>query len=217
MDNPLDQYWRFRLDSVKKALEENNFTVFVTDNARQAGELVIDKVITANNAKVLSWGGSMTFRATGLYEVLCNDSRFEIIDTYDRAASREEIQDRRRRALMSDIYLTGTNAVTENGTLVNLDMYGNRAGAITFGPRQVVIFAGRNKIVTALEDAMLRIKTVAAPANAIRLKMNTPCARTGICHDCSSADRICNVWSITEKSLPKGRITVVLINEDIGF
>ena len=116
-----------------------------------------------------------------------------------------------------DLFITGTNAVTETGELVNLDMYGNRVAGITFGPRHVVILVGRNKIVPDLEAAMVRIKEYAAPANTMRLDKKTPCVKTSICEECKSPDRICNTWTITQKSFPKGRIKVVLINEVLGL
>jgi hypothetical protein len=107
--------------------------------------------------------------------------------------------------------------VTETGQLVNLDMYGNRIAAITFGPKHVIILVGRNKIVADMEEAVSRIKNYAAPVNAMRLGKKTPCAKSGLCEDCKSPDRICNTWTITEKSFPKGRVKIVLINEDLGF
>jgi hypothetical protein len=113
--------------------------------------------------------------------------------------------------------LTGTNAVTEGGQLVNLDMTGNRTGGIAFGPKHVVIVVGRNKIVADLEEAFYRIKNYAAPTNAMRLNKKTPCVKTSHCEECKSPDRICNTWSIMEKSFPKGRIKVVLINADLGL
>ena len=107
--------------------------------------------------------------------------------------------------------------MTEEGQLVNLDMIGNRIGALTFGPKSVVVLVGRNKIVADVEEAMYRIKNFVAPANAMRLDMKTPCVKTSYCEECSSPKRICNTWTITEKSFPKGRVKVVLINEELGL
>jgi len=140
-----------------------------------------------------------------------------VIDTFDKTITREEGWERRRQSLLVDFFITGTNAVTESGMLVNLDMIGNRVGGITFGPKDVIVLVGRNKIVADLEDAVIRIKNFAAPANAMRLGMKTPCAKTSYCEECKSKDRICNNWTITEKSFPKGRIKVVLINENLGL
>ncbi len=136
---------------------------------------------------------------------------------FDKDVSNEEKAELRRQALLVDLFITGTNAVTETGTLVNLDMYGNRIAAITFGPKNVVILVGRNKIVADVDEAMFRIKNYAAPINSMRLDKKTPCAKTSYCDECNSPDRICNTWTITEKSFPKGRVKVVLINEDMGF
>jgi hypothetical protein len=125
--------------------------------------------------------------------------------------------ERRRQALLVDLFITGTNAITESGQLVNLDMIGNRIGALTFGPKWVIILVGRNKLVANLDDAMYRIKNYVAPANSMRLDKKTPCVKTSFCEACQSPDRICNTWTITEKSFPKGRVKVVLINEDLGL
>ena len=126
--------------------------------------------------------------------------------------------ERRRRALLVDLFLTGTNAVTEQGVLVNLDMVGNRVAPMIFGPRTVVLVIGRNKIVRDLDEAMTRIKDRAAPLNAIRhTALKTPCMKTSFCIDCSSPDRICNAWTIIEKSFPRSRIKVILVNEDLGL
>ena len=119
--------------------------------------------------------------------------------------------------MLVDLFFTGTNAVTESGMLVNLDMIGNRVGGITYGPEYVILMVGRNKIVSTLEDAMYRIKNYAAPANSMRHGKKTPCTKTSYCMDCKSPDRICNVWTIHEKSHPKGRIKVILINRELGL
>jgi L-lactate utilization protein LutB len=217
MDNPIDSFWRIKLDDIKKSLEANNFEVFFAENVAEAKKIVLKEIIPKTSAKSVSWGGSMTFIATGIYEALKSDKKMKVIDTFDKTVSREEGWERRRQSLLVDLFITGTNAVTESGMLVNLDMIGNRVGGIAFGPKNVIILVGRNKIVADLEDAMMRIKNFAAPANAMRLGMKTPCAETAYCEECKSKDRICNNWAITEKSFPKGRIKVVLINEDLGL
>ncbi|UCG13758.1 MAG: lactate utilization protein [Deltaproteobacteria bacterium] len=217
MDKPIEQYWRVRLNHVKQALEGNNFDVFLADNSSEAKRVVLEEIIPNTEAKSISWGGSMTFTKSGLYDALRHDQRVKVIDTFDKKASREEMLERRRRALLVDVFITGTNGVTETGKLVNLDMYGNRVAAITFGPKHVVILVGRNKVVSDLDEAMFRIKDYTAPTNAMRLDKKTPCAKTSECEDCSSSDRICNTWTITEKSFPEGRVKVVLINEDLGL
>lgn len=217
MDNPMENYWNIRLDQLKTALEKNHFNVFVAKNVGEAKAFVLEGLLPKTGAKSVSWGGSVTFVQTGLYDALKDRKDLDILDTYDKNFTPAEGLERRRRSLLTDLFITGTSAITEDGCLVNLDMIGNRVSAITFGPRHVVILAGRNKITSDLEDAMNRIKNYAAPVNTMRLDKKTPCVKTSVCADCNSPDRICNTWVITEKSFPKGRVTVVLINEDLGF
>jgi len=217
MDRPNEKYWDLRLGLVKEALEKNNFEVFIAEDPLEASNLALERIIPRTGAKIISWGGSMTFVATGLYDTLKNRADLEIIDTFTKSVPPEEALELRRKSLLSDLFITGTNALTETGELINLDMYGNRAAAITFGPKDVLIFVGRNKIVPDLERAMLRIKEYAAPANAIRLDKKTPCTKTACCEECRSPNRICNSWTITQKSFPKNRIKVILINKDMGL
>ncbi|MCP4669460.1 MAG: lactate utilization protein, partial [Deltaproteobacteria bacterium] len=202
---------------LKETLEKNNFEVFIADDAGKAKEIVLEEIFPKTGAKSVSWGGSMTFIATGLYEVMKGKSNIEVLDAFDKSLSPEESLELRRHSLLVDLFITGTNAVTEAGQLVNLDMIGNRIGGMTFGPKQVVILVGRNKIVADLEEAMFRIKNYVAPVNAMRLDKKTPCVKTAMCEECKSPDRICNTWTITEKSFPKGRVKIVLINEDMGL
>jgi L-lactate utilization protein LutB len=216
MEKPIESFWSLRLADLKDALETNNFEVHIAENVG-AAKKIVKEILTATGAKSMSWGGSMTYVQTGIYQELKDYPGIEILDTYEKGLAPELMMERRRRALLVDLFITGTNAVTETGKLVNLDMTGNRVAAINFGPRNVIILVGRNKVVPDLEDAMLRIKNYAAPANAMRLDKKTPCAKTSICEECRGIDRICNIWTITEKSFPKGRIKIVLINEDLGL
>ena len=110
----------------------------------------------------------MTFVATQLYKTLKMDPQYDVLDTFDKNISPEEILARRLQALLTDLFVTGTNAVTEAGQLVNLDMIGNRIAALTFGPKNVIVLAGRNKIVSDIDSAKTRIKNYTAPVNAIR-------------------------------------------------
>lgn len=217
MEKPIENYWKGRLVSLKKALEGNNFEVFLADNAAEAKEIVEKQIIPKTGAKSVSWGGSMTFTTTGLYDAIKNNPGLETLDVFDKGLSDDEKFELRRRALLVDLFITGTNAVTETGKLINLDMYGNRVAAVTFGPKNVIILVGRNKVVPDVQEAMFRIKNYVAPINAMRIDKKTPCVKTSYCENCKSSDRICNTWTITEKSFPEGRVKVVLINEDMGL
>ncbi len=216
MEKPIENFWSLRLADLKDALEANNFEVHIAENV-DAVKKIVREILSVTGAKSISWGGSMTYVQTGLYQELKDYKGIEVLDTYEKGLAPELMAERRRRSLLVDLFITGANAVTETGKLVNLDMTGNRVAAINFGPRNVIILVGRNKVVPDLEDAMMRIKNYAAPANAMRLDKKTPCVKTSICEECRSLDRICNIWTITEKSFPKGRIKVVLINEDLGL
>ncbi len=217
MDNPIHDFWATRLEETRRALEKNHFKVFLAESVAAAGKLVLETIIPTLAPRSMSWGGSLTFTATGLYDQLKNRPDMRILDTFDKSVSREESLERRRQALLTDLFITGTNALTESGHLVNLDMIGNRVAALAYGPQRVLILAGRNKIVPDMDAAVSRIKNYAAPVNTRRLNKQTPCAKTSRCHDCDSPDRICNTWVITEKSFPPERIQVVLINADLGF
>ncbi len=217
MEKPIENYWKTRLAELKETLTENSFEVFVAENTDEAKSIVLEKIIPEIAPKSVSWGGSLTFVATGLYDIFKKNNDLNILDTYDKSLSPEKSLERRRQSLLVDLFITGSNAVTETGQLVNLDMIGNRVGALTFGPKNVIILVGRNKIVPDLDEAMFRIKNYAAPVNTMRLDKKTPCAKTSFCADCKSPDRICNTWTITEKSFPKKRVKIILINKDLGF
>ncbi len=217
MQNPVDRYWSLKLKSLKENLEGNYFEVFLADTAEDAKNIALNDILPMLDFKSVSWGGSMSFVGTGLFHALKDREDLEVLNTFDKKLSFDEMMELRRRSLMVDLFITGTNAVTEAGQLVNLDMIGNRVAAIMWGPEHVLLIIGRNKVCSDLEDAMYRIKNYAAPVNTMNLDKKTPCKTTGICHDCDSPDRICNYWTITEKSFVKKRIKIILVNEDLGF
>jgi hypothetical protein len=217
MESPIDHYWQLKLAQVEKALVGNNFEVHIVDTLSEACKTVTTKILPACGAQTASFGGSMSVTASGLYDALKTHQGLDVIDTIDPTVDADTKIQRRRQALLVDLFVTGTNAITEMGQLVNLDMIGNRVGALTFGPKKVAVLAGRNKIVPDLAAAFDRIKDYTAPTNAMRLDMKTPCVKTGQCEECKTPSRICNTWTITEKSFPKARISIVLINADAGL
>jgi L-lactate utilization protein LutB len=217
MERPLENYWSIRLDDLRVSLGKNGFEAYVARDREEAKSIVLEQILPKTGARSVSWGGSQTFTTTGLYNALKSMDQLSVLDTFEKSHGAEEKEEIRRKALLVDLFVTGSNAVLESGKLVNLDMIGNRVAALTFGPRHVVVLAGRNKIVRDLDEAVARIKGYAAPSNAMRLDKKTPCVKTSRCEECRSPDRICNVWTIHEKSFPAGRIKVVLINEDLGL
>jgi len=205
------------LEKCQNSLAANGFDVFLARNPGHARQIFFNEILPNVRADLVSWGDSMTMAETGILAELMDNPAITMIKTFDPEAERGEIVERRRQALLADLFLAGSNAITADGKLVNLDMIGNRTAAISFGPKQVVIFAGRNKIVPDLAAAIDRIKTIAAPRNAARHNFPTPCVKTGRCHDCNSPKRICNTWSIIDKCFPQGRIKVVLIDGEWGL
>ena len=218
MSDCIDTYWEKRIAACKKALEANNFDAYLAEDLEQAEQLILDTILPELSVKSVSWGDSETFFATRVPAQLRANPAIEIIETFEKGVPRAEIIARRRQALLVDLFFTGSNALTETGQLVNLDMIGNRVAGLVFGPHNVIVVVGRNKIVPDPTAAMTRIRAYAAPLNAIKhTRLKTPCQTTASCVDCKSPDRICNIWSITEKSFPKGRIKVVIINQDLGL
>lgn len=215
--SPRDTFYQLRLDAVAKKLRQAGFVVHVADSADAAKALILDTLVPQLAPRTVAFGGSTSLVETGIYAALKERPDLTVLDTLDRSIPAEELVERRRQALLADLFLTGANAVTEAGQLVNLDMLGNRVAALHFGPRHVIVLAGRNKLVPDVAAAQARIKYLAAPANAVRLGMNTPCAATGKCANCASEQRICTVWTITERCFPEGRIHIVLANADLGL
>lgn len=206
-----------QLEQCRQALAANGFDAWVAGDPAAAKRIFFAEIWSDLKHGLITWGDSLTMEATGVLEALLADPAVNLLKTFDPEATSREIVERRRQALLADLYLTGSNAVTLDGKLANLDMIGNRTAAIAFGPKKVVIFAGRNKLVPDLPAAMDRVRNHAAPINAKRHNMATPCVKTGRCHDCRSPQRICNTWSIMEKCYPPGRIKVVLIDADLGL
>lgn len=205
------------LADCRDALIANGFEAYVATGLEEARQVFLGQILPTLKVKTFAWGDSLTMEATGILTDLLAAPDLEAIKTFEPGVPRREMLERRRQALLSDLFVTGSNAVTACGKLVNLDMVGNRTAAISFGPKQVVLFVGRNKLVPDLDSAIGRVRQVAAPQNAARHHLDTPCATSGRCHDCSSPQRICNVWSIVEKSFPAGRIKVILIDADLGL
>jgi len=181
VENPVKNFWDLKLEALKDALEKNNFDVYLSGSAADAKTLVLETLVPMLAPQTVSWGGSLTHIQTGIYAELKDRQDITILDTYNKDLSPTESYELRRQSLLVDLFITGTNAVTEKGRLVNLDMIGNRVAAITFGPKNVVIMVGRNKIVADVDEAIERIKTYAAPVNVMRLEKKTPCLQTGIC------------------------------------
>lgn len=163
---------------------------------------------------VVSWGGSVSIDEIGLRPYVLEHR--QVIDR-ETAKTPTEKQDIMRKALTCDTFIMGTNAATEDGQLYNIDGNGNRVAALIFGPKQVVVIVGMNKVEPTLEAAITRARTVASPINMQRFSKKTPCAVTSMCADCNSPDSICNQMVRTRRCAPVGRIKVILVGENLGY
>ncbi|MBO5160539.1 MAG: lactate utilization protein [Lachnospiraceae bacterium] len=163
----------------------------------------------------VTWGGSMTLTECGLMDAL-KTANYEIIDR-DTAKTPEEARAMYGKQVMADYFLMSTNAITMDGELVNIDGRSNRVSCLCWGPQNVIIIAGMNKVALGVESALKRVRNFAAPPNAVRLNKNTPCAQTGKCADCYSPDCICSQIVITRRSSTPNRIKVILVGEELGY
>ena len=195
-------------------LEKRRMEGSYSSNAFQAKDEIVAMI--PQGATVFRCG-SMTTVGMGLWEELDNLSGVEVINPYQSGLSPEESLELRRKGMTADVMIASSNAVTLDGRLVNLDGMGNRVAAMIFGPKKVILVVGMNKVAPDLESAMARVRNYAGPINAIRLGINTPCVTTGLCSDCKSPQRICNMWSIIEGHMIKGRIHVKLVGESLGY
>lgn len=183
---------------------------------RSTDELVELCMKLVNGCKLVASGGSMTLKETGIYDMLKAMPEIEFLD---RDAEPDPIKKKEiaRRGFMADAFFMSTNAITEDGILFNIDGSGNRVAALSYGPDKVIIIAGVNKIVSTLDEAILRARTVAAPMNNMRLDRNTPCKETGVCVNCQSPESICAHMLTTRRSMIPNRIHVILVEANYGF
>lgn len=195
------------------ALEKKGFAAAFFPDRESAVKHILDLIPPGSTVGI---GGSQTGKALGLGKRL-QEADCTLYDHGQSGLTPEEILETRRKQLLSDVFLTSANAITLSGELVNRDGAGNRVAAMIFGPQKVIVIAGTNKIVKDLAEAEQRIKNVAAPMNNKRLDLPNPCVNTGVCVDCNSKTRICNVTTIISHRPLFTEIYVVIIGEELGF
>ena len=211
--NPKQNYFDKRGEVLVKNLRSRNFEAYYCATRDEALEKAISLIPTGS---VVGWGGAASAQDIGLLDVMRTGDYREI--DRDKAPNMEERIAAMRQCLLSDVFITGANAISMDGQMVNIDGNGNRVAAIVFGPKSVIVVAGMNKVVDTVEDAVVRARTVAAPINKQRFPAATPCMATGSCADCNSEGCICNQILITRRnSGAPGRIKFVLVGEDLGF
>lgn len=195
-----------------KALKKRNFDAYYCSTADEAVEKVLSLIPEGDT---VSWGGVMTVDELGIKDRLRQRNQ-PVIDR-DTAKTPEERMAMLHQALGCDTFLMSSNAISEDGQLVNIDGLGNRVAALCFGPKQVIVVAGMNKVAGDLDSAMSRARHIAAPANVQRFDVKTPCAVTGQCGNCTSPDCCCAQIVTTRFSKIPGRIKVVLVGEVLGL
>ncbi len=200
----------FDLDTVRKNLSRRGFQAVVCDNLQEAVRF-ITQTLPVNNDMIIGMGNSLTLDALGIKKIW--EKQTAAIYQHAPGSSETETQ----KALLADLYLTSANAISEDGQIVNIDGTGNRTAATCYGPKQVIYVIGKNKIASSLEEAIKRAKNTAAVQNAKRYNRKTPCAITGKCEDCLSPECICAVMTIHRKQPYGLKISVILVNEEVGF
>jgi len=209
MDSNISKRNGLLAQKVIDGLKSRNMEGYYAASANQALKIALDLIPEGSS---ISMGGSMSVHEIGLSEALKNGD-YNFID-------RDACEDKRQAMLMAydaDFFLSSCNAITSDGVLVNIDGNANRVSAIAQGPKHVIFIVGMNKVCDDIDGAMKRARNVAAPINAQRFGLDTPCSKKGTCFNCKSPDTICCQFLITRYSRHKGRISVILVNEDLGY
>ena len=199
-------------ESVVKALNARHFEACYCPDIQSAAEKLLSLIPETDT---VAWGGSQTLAEIGAQDKL--RARGQVLIDRDTAKSPVERDALMRAALTADTFLMSSNAITEDGQLVNMDGNGNRVAALIYGPRQVIVVAGLNKVAKDLDAAIARVRGTAAPTNAQRFPINTPCKITGTCADCKSPDCICANMVVTRVCKPHKKVKVILVGENLGM
>ena len=198
---------------VVEALQKRHFDAYYVQTKEESIEKFFELIPEDH---VVSWGGSETAAELGLQKKL-KEKGYTVIDR-DEAKNMEERMEIMRKALLCDTFIMSSNAISEDGQLVNMDGNGNRVAALCFGPKSVVVVAGMNKVVKNHQDAVARVRNFAAPSRAQSFPgIKTPCMVNGSCADCTSPDSICAYMVTTRICRPPKKIKVILVGEELGF
>lgn len=196
-----------------KSLAKRHFDAYYCATADEAIKKVMELM---PGGSTVSWGGSMTIRDMGLVKAMHESGKYNLLDR-DLAATPQEASEIYIKAFTADYYLSSANAISEDGVIVNIDGNGNRVAAITFGPKHVIFVIGMNKVCQDVDAALKRARSTASPINNMRFPdKKTPCHIDGTCHNCNSEDCICNYIHFLRNS-PRGKHTVILVGEDLGY
>ena len=211
MADPKQAYYTKRAEILVNNFQSRGFEAYYCENREDALNKALELI---PKGATVGWGGAMSAQQIGLLDAM-NNGEYNAIDR-DKAPNPAAREQAMRDCLLADVFITGANALSMQGQMVNIDGNGNRVAAIVYGPRSVVVIAGMNKVMDTLEAAVVRARTVAAPMNKQRFPLKTPCEVTGVCGNCK-AEGICNQILITRNCKPAGRIKVILVGEELGL
>ncbi|MBQ7329083.1 MAG: lactate utilization protein [Oscillospiraceae bacterium] len=212
METAKKLYYSKRGEVLVKNLNKRHFDAVYCDTKEDALKQAIAWI---PEGSTVGWGGATSAQQIGLMAAL-NAGNYQTLDR-DQCETAQEREKIARDCLSADVFITGANALSMDGQMVNIDGNGNRVAAIIYGPGSVVVIAGLNKVTDDLESAITRARTVAAPINQQRFGLNNPCTVTGTCADCKSETCICNHIVVTRHCRPAGRIKFILVGEELGF
>lgn len=212
MTDPKQKYYQKRGELLVKNLRSRHYEAYFCETKEQALEKALELI---PKGATVGWGGAMSAQQIGLLDAI-NNGEYNAIDR-DKTPNRVEREKAMKRCLLADVFITGANALSMDGQMVNIDGNGNRVAAIVYGPESIIVVAGMNKVMDTLETAVIRARTIAAPMNKQRFALQTPCEITGNCGDCKSEGCICNQILVTRNSKPAGRIKVILVGEELGL
>ena len=212
MSDPKQKYYEKRAQVLLKNLTGRGFEAYYCADKAQARAKALELI--PEGASV-GWGGCASAEQIGLVDAV-RKGNYTAIDR-DTATPPQERVKIMKQCLSADVFLTGANALSLDGQMVNIDGNGNRVAAIVYGPDSVLVIAGMNKVCDTLDAAVTRARTIAAPMNKQRFDSKTPCEVTASCADCKSDGCICNQILITRNCRPAGRIKVILVGEELGF
>ncbi len=213
MDQNKKQFYRNQAATIIKKLNARKMEGYYCDTTEEANQKALELI--GSGCRTVAYGGSMTIDQMKLKDRI-TEAGHNLIIREDFDASPEEQKKLKALTVTADTFLTSTNAITLDGQLVNIDARGNRVSFLIYGPDQVIVIAGMNKVVKSVEEGIDRTRNFAAPPNTIRLGSDTPCAKTGICGNCI-ADSICCQFVVTRTSRIPQRIKVILVGEELGF
>ena len=212
MNESKKQFYRNQAETVIRKMQLRGIDAYFCEDIDEAQRKLIE--LLGNDRKTVAYGGSMTIDDNGFKEKIV-EAGHELI-VREQYKSPEEIKDCKAKTINADAFLMSSNAITLDGELINIDGRGNRVSYLIYGPDEVYVIAGMNKIVFDVEDGIKRVRNFASPPNTVRLNRDTPCAKTGVCGNCLNGS-ICSQIVITRTSMIPHRIKVILIGEELGY